>query len=228
MAVLRFDNDDAAYLLWLDHNPNGYVINTKRIIGRGTAMLHTARCTHIRAVRNSDVAGGFTQREWIKICANDSAVLIQHYATVSSAPMVTLVRCRSCTPVPSDLTFERVHLADHRPLSIKSDQSFLNAREVDPYLRAICLEHHGTRCAACGVDMGVRYGALGKGFMEVHDTRRPGKDSPGRSFDPRKDLVPVCPNCHAMVHRGRKVPLTIDELRKVIRRALIGWGESIY
>jgi len=228
MSVLRFDNDDAAYLLWLQQNPNGFVINTNRSIGRGSAMLHAADCTHIRAVRNSDTVGGFTQRELIKFCAHDSSTLIQHYVTINKMPLVTLVRCRSCAPIPSDLTFERVHLVDHRPRSIQSDPSFPNAREVDPYLRALCLEHNGSRCAACGVDMGIRYGALGKGFIEVHDTRRSGKDGPDRKFDPKKDLVPICPNCHAMLHRGRKVPLTIDDLRKVIRRALVGWNDGSY
>jgi 5-methylcytosine-specific restriction protein A len=37
-------------------------------------------------------------------------------------------------------------------------------------------------------------------------------------LDPVKDLVPVCPNCHAMLHRGidGKV-LTVEELKVLIR-----------
>ena len=31
-------------------------------------------------------------------------------------------------------------------------------------------------------------------------------------LDPEKDLVPVCPNCHAMLHRSERV-LTIEELK---------------
>jgi predicted HNH restriction endonuclease len=227
MSILRFDSDDAAYLLWLQHNPNGFVINTKRTVDRGSAVFHTAHCTHIRTVRSTEKASGFTQGEWIKFCSNDRSVLMQHYAAVSKASTVTLVRCRSCSPIPSDITFERVHHADQHAFGGRVTHSFSNPHEGDPYLRAICLEHHGARCAACGVDMSIRYGALGKGFMDVHDTTRPGKDA-SRSFDPLRDLVPVCPNCHVMLHRGRKVPLTIEELRRVIRRALIGWSESIY
>lgn len=33
--------------------------------------------------------------------------------------------------------------------------------------------------------------------------------------DPIKDLRPVCPNCHAMIHR-QKEPLTIEELKKIM------------
>jgi 5-methylcytosine-specific restriction protein A len=38
------------------------------------------------------------------------------------------------------------------------------------------------------------------------------------AVDPAKDLVPLCPNCHAMVHRGKKL-LTISELKKQIESA---------
>ncbi|MDB9470225.1 hypothetical protein PN480_18680 [Dolichospermum circinale CS-1225] len=33
--------------------------------------------------------------------------------------------------------------------------------------------------------------------------------------DPIKDLRPVCPNCHAMIHR-RLPPLSIDEIKSII------------
>ncbi|MBX2983348.1 MAG: hypothetical protein KF843_11795 [Flavobacteriales bacterium] len=34
-------------------------------------------------------------------------------------------------------------------------------------------------------------------------------------IDPIKDLRPVCPNCHSIIHR-QKTPLTIDEVRILI------------
>jgi len=36
--------------------------------------------------------------------------------------------------------------------------------------------------------------------------------------DPINDLCPVCPNCHAMLHR-RSPPLSIDELKQLLKRA---------
>ena len=41
-------------------------------------------------------------------------------------------------------------------------------------------------------------------------------------MDPIKDLRPVCPNCHAMLHRA--VPaLSIDDIRGRLRRGSGGW-----
>ncbi|MGH0218500.1 hypothetical protein NKY68_00240 [Sinorhizobium meliloti] len=35
------------------------------------------------------------------------------------------------------------------------------------------------------------------------------------TVDPIKDLIPVCANCHAMLHR-RSDPLTVEELRAIL------------
>ena len=34
--------------------------------------------------------------------------------------------------------------------------------------------------------------------------------------NPQKDLVPLCSNCHKMIHRNTKKPLTIKELTKIV------------
>lgn len=36
------------------------------------------------------------------------------------------------------------------------------------------------------------------------------------TVDPLKDLVPLCSNCHKMIHRNAKQPLTIKELTKIV------------
>ncbi|WP_241493796.1 HNH endonuclease [Enterobacter cancerogenus] len=44
----------------------------------------------------------------------------------------------------------------------------------------------------------------------------------GESYqiDPENDLVPLCPNCHAMVHRSNESrPLSVDVLRSIINEA---------
>lgn len=35
--------------------------------------------------------------------------------------------------------------------------------------------------------------------------------------DPTTDLVPLCSNCHKMVHRKKEQPLTIEELKQTIK-----------
>lgn len=79
--------------------------------------------------------------------------------------------------------------------------------------RAKCIEHHGYSCAVCDLDFGNTYGELGRGFIHVHHLQPIAEVEGVREVDPIKDLIPLCPNCHAMVHRTRP-PLTIDALRK--------------
>lgn len=67
--------------------------------------------------------------------------------------------------------------------------------------REECLKVHKHSCKACGLDFEKRYGQIGKGFIHVHHvvplSQRAGEYNP----DPVKDLIPLCPNCHAMIHR---------------------------
>lgn len=88
--------------------------------------------------------------------------------------------------------------------------------ERDPALRAACLAHHGTTCLACGLDMAERYGEIGRGFVHVHHTTPLSSVGEAHKVDARSDLVPLCPNCHAMVHR-REPPLSVAELKAQIR-----------
>lgn len=223
-----FDNGDDSYLKWIKENPRGHVINARRGKEQGTGMVHRADCAHIRSLRNSDAPGGFTERGWIKFCSTDLHRLIDGFAEQRNAPLLVLTRCKACSSNAHDIIIERTPGESDAPPDGAKTMITVNARERDPLLRSICLEHHGARCAACGVDMHVRYGSLGKGFMEVHEIPPSEPHTPGREFDPRRDLVPVCPNCHTMLHRGRETPLTVQELRTVIQRAVRHWSEVLF
>jgi 5-methylcytosine-specific restriction protein A len=67
----------------------------------------------------------------------------------------------------------------------------------------------------CGFDFEARYGEFGKGFIQVHHIVPVSEIGERYVVDPKSDLVPVCPNCHAMIHR-RHPPLSIGELREII------------
>ena len=41
----------------------------------------------------------------------------------------------------------------------------------------------------------------------------------GYQVDPVRDLRPVCPNCHAMLHQRRPGPFGIEELKGIIAGA---------
>lgn len=68
--------------------------------------------------------------------------------------------------------------------------------------RQACLDHYGYQCKICDFDFESQYGELGEEFIHVHHLF-PFSESQGeRKVDPVKHLVPLCPNCHAMVHRN--------------------------
>ena len=94
----------------------------------------------------------------------------------------------------------------------------VNAYERSARARKACIAHHGSSCAACGMDFGTTYGELGEGFIHVHHTRPLALTRRAYRVDPVKDLLPVCPNCHAMLH-ATTPPLDVDALREIIQGA---------
>lgn len=96
-------------------------------------------------------------------------------------------------------------------------QVLVNAHERNPEARRRCLQAHGTRCAACGLSFGATYGPDCEGFIHVHHLRPlSGKKRPSR-VDPVRDLRPVCPNCHAVIHLSSPC-LTIEQVRGRLRQ----------
>ena len=93
----------------------------------------------------------------------------------------------------------------------------VNAYERDARARAACLKHFGYRCGVCDLLFEERYGKLGRNFIHIHHLKPFALTDGAYRLYPIKDLRPVCPNCHAMLHRAKKV-LSIKELRtKIIR-----------
>lgn len=88
----------------------------------------------------------------------------------------------------------------------------VNRYERNRMNRATCIAHHGTNCMVCGLDFSAAYGKLGEGFIEVHHKTPVSQMGNAYRVNPKEDLVPVCPNCHAMLHR-RNPPLSIEELK---------------
>lgn len=95
----------------------------------------------------------------------------------------------------------------------------VNRYERDAEARGVCLAFHGTSCAACGFSFEASYGDAGTGYIDVHHVVPPEMLGGGYQLDPIADLVPLCPNCHAVAHRGVTEPRTVSELRNIIAAA---------
>lgn len=93
----------------------------------------------------------------------------------------------------------------------------VNAYERDPRARKACIDHYGAVCSACDLDFRTMYGKLGQGFIHVYHIVPLSKIGKSYVVNPIKDLRPVCPNCHAMLHRAPEV-LTVEQLREIIRK----------
>ena len=115
---------------------------------------------------------------------------------------------RSPLALPDELT-PGVRYVEGAPLS-----AVVNRYERDPAARLACLNAHATCCVVCGFSFGRAYGVRGEGFIHVHHLEPISTGRQAREVDPVRDLRPVCPNCHAMLHRSP--PTSIEELRATL------------
>jgi predicted HNH restriction endonuclease len=81
----------------------------------------------------------------------------------------------------------------------------VNRYERDPRARAECLKIHGSACCVCGFNFGTTYGSVGSGFIFVHHRVPVAARARDAQYelDPGRDLVAICGNCHAIVHRAQ-------------------------
>lgn len=94
-------------------------------------------------------------------------------------------------------------------------QTVVNIFERDRAARSACVAMHGTACTICGFEFSAIYGEIGAGYIHVHHKEPFYENHRERSTDPALDLTPVCPNCHAMLHR-RRPALSVEELKTII------------
>jgi 5-methylcytosine-specific restriction enzyme A len=94
----------------------------------------------------------------------------------------------------------------------------VNAYERSAIARQTCVEHYGYKCWVCGFDFEEKYGERGRDFIHVHHLVPIASIGLDYVVNPISDLRPVCPNCHAMIHRTSP-PSTLEELAAIIHDA---------
>lgn len=96
-----------------------------------------------------------------------------------------------------------------------SSRVYVNRYERNSRVRALCLSHYGMKCSGCERLLADLYGTQASDIVHVHHLT-PLADIPdGFEIDPIRDLRPVCPNCHAVIH-SKQPPYTVDEIRAMI------------
>jgi predicted HNH restriction endonuclease len=97
------------------------------------------------------------------------------------------------------------------------DQILVNRYERDRRARAACIAHYGPSCCVCGFSFLESYGEALRGFVHVHHLVSLASIGADYELDPVQDLRPICPNCHAVVHR-RDPPYSPEEVQRFLRR----------
>lgn len=80
------------------------------------------------------------------------------------------------------------------------------------------------KCQACCFDFKDFYGEYGENFIEIHHQKPvfqfDGDDLERTIEKALENVIPVCSNCHRMIHRRRKNPLSLKELKEYIQQDL--------
>ena len=97
-------------------------------------------------------------------------------------------------------------------------QILVNAYERDREARARCLKHYGRRCAVCDMAFAEVYGDEFASIIHVHHVVPLSAIALEYVVDPIRDLRPVCPNCHAVIH-SRTPPYTIEQATQLLTRS---------
>lgn len=97
----------------------------------------------------------------------------------------------------------------------------VNSYERDPKAKKICKDHYmkiygRITCQVCGFDFGEEYGPEYSNKIHIHHIRPVSEIGEKYVVDPIKDLIPVCPNCHMVLHAGKGI--RVDELKRKLKR----------
>ncbi|MDF2388182.1 HNH endonuclease [Nostoc ellipsosporum NOK] len=117
------------------------------------------------------------------------------------------------TILPEDLPEEVSQAHQYYEGAIK--QISVNAYERNAQARQKCIERYGAKCYVCKFQFDKVYGRIGENFIHIHHLKPLSEIGQKYELNPIKDLRPVCPNCHAMLHR-KKPPYEIEELQQII------------
>jgi 5-methylcytosine-specific restriction enzyme A len=134
---------------------------------------------------------------------------------------------QSSEKLPTEELFDQEHLFKEG----KVVQVFVNRFERNQKARLECIKHFGDNCFICGFDFGQFYGDTAKGFIHVHHKRQLADIGSEYKVDPIKDLIPLCANCHSVIHLT-KPTMTIEQLKRLTRKSIsslsaLVWGLTL-
>lgn len=216
MAYL-FDKGDQEYFDWMNRNPDGFILNTGKGKKNSFFILHKSNCFHITKSKLYDDRA-YTMKDWVKVASNNVEKIVDFCRKNRERFNGEFDLCKTCKPeyfeseiiYPDEMQSDQKHFKEGAMKEV-----MVNSFERNPNARKACIEHFGCICKCCGINFKETYGDIGEGFIHVHHLKLISEIGNEYKVDPKKDLIPLCPNCHAMVHK-RNPPLKIDELKEIM------------
>ncbi len=103
----------------------------------------------------------------------------------------------------------------------KTRVRYVTTYERDPKYRKQAIAIHGDSCIACGFNFGQFYGEYAEGYIHIHHVVPLSEFEKPKAIDPETDLVPLCANCHSVVHRKKSKTLSIYQIRSLVEGSQI-------
>ncbi len=131
---------------------------------------------------------------------------------------IPLLRLVKITPkeFKADLIYPEHIRKDAKEYLLHEDKFIYGVKarfETDESIRLQVLKVHGTSCGICGFNYETTYGDLGRGYIKIHQIVPAEKRL--EELDFQHDFIPICENCHGVLHRKKNDDLDVDELKQI-------------
>jgi len=94
--MIEFVGDDSGYRNWLDSNPDGFVLNVRRVADPSHVVLHRSDCGYISTKKRE--FSEYTANNFRKICASSVAELQSAAKKEGRGDGTFSKKCSKCLP----------------------------------------------------------------------------------------------------------------------------------
>lgn len=211
MGSVVFNSGDKPFLNWMGQNPSGFVLNTSKSSGSSDHMLHKSKCSHLLGLVGDQGPDGFTMKDYIKVCAHETADLVIWY--IENRPIKEGLSnfCKDC--FMDDNFSEQIWfpLIPRSPLDIDTQPADRISQTTSRIKRNSKLSDslkilYGFTCQICGISILLPGNQF---YIEVHHIQPLG--IPHNGPDIEQNLICVCPNHHVQLDYGA-IPLNMSDL----------------
>ena len=116
---------------------------------------------------------------------------------------------------------EEIEEIDEGMLTEGDLYKFLSTKyERNSKARKACLDYYGYKCKVCNFDFASKYGNNFKKIIEVHHIVPLNLIKESYVVNPVKDLIPICSNCHTIIHSKKDGVYTPDEVKELIDKTI--------